>query len=55
MMNGVLMQAGWDVLSVPARARREFNEAMVRFYDQADGREMGDLWLRYAPDTYRAS
>ncbi len=55
MMNGVLMQAGLDALSVPARARREFNEAMLRFYDRADGREMGDLLLSYAPDSYRSS
>lgn len=49
MTNGVLMQAGLDAIGVPARARRAFNKAMVRLHDQPDGREMGDLWLGYAP------
>ena len=40
MMNGVLLGAGEDAISVPARRRLEFNEAMIRFYDSQDGTEM---------------
>ncbi len=54
MMNGGLLSAGFDVISVPARARQEFNEAMLRSYDTADGREMGTLLMQYAPESYRA-
>ena len=40
MMNGILLSAGEDAISVPARRRLEFNEAMIRFYDSCDGTEM---------------
>ena len=40
MMNGVLLGAGEDAISVPARRRLKFNEAMIRFYDSQDGTEM---------------
>ncbi len=40
MMNGMLLSAGEDAISVPARRRLEFNEAMIRFYDGRDGTEM---------------
>ena len=40
MMNGILLSAGVDAISVPARRRLEFNEAMIRFYDSRDGTEM---------------
>ena len=40
MMNGALLTAGYDAISVPARRRLEFNEAMIRFYDGLDGTEM---------------
>ena len=40
MMNGLLLSAGEDAISVPARRRLEFNEAMIRFYDTHDGSEM---------------
>ena len=40
MMNGILLGAGEDAISVPARRRLEFNEAMIRFYDSRDGTEM---------------
>jgi Fic family protein len=32
MMNGILMSAGIDAISVPAAKVQEFNEKMVRFY-----------------------
>lgn len=40
MMNGILLSAGEDGISVPARRQLEFNEAMIRFYDSRDGTEM---------------
>lgn len=40
MMNGILLGAGEDAISVPARRRLEFNQAMIRFYDSRDGTEM---------------
>lgn len=40
MMNGILLGAGENAISVPARRRLEFNEAMIRFYDSRDGNEM---------------
>ncbi len=40
MMNGILLAAGEDAISVPARRQLEFNEAMLRFYDSRDGTEM---------------
>lgn len=40
MMNGILLGSGEDAISVPARRRLEFNEAMIRFYDSQDGTEM---------------
>jgi Fic family protein len=40
MMNGILMSAGIDAISVPAAKVQEFNEKMVRFYLNKDGTEM---------------
>jgi Fic family protein len=40
MMNGMLMSAGIDAISVPAAKTQQFNENMVRFYLQKDGTEM---------------
>ena len=40
MMNGILLSAGEDAISVPAGRRLEFNEAMIRFYGSLDGTEM---------------
>ena len=40
MMNGILLGVGEDAISVPARRRLPFNEAMIRFYDTRDGTEM---------------
>ena len=38
LMNGVLLSAGMDAITVPAKRQQEFNEAMTRFYDTADAR-----------------
>lgn len=40
MMNGVLMAAGIDGISVPAKRAQEFNEKMVNFYVSRDATEM---------------
>ena len=40
MMNGILMSAGIDAISVPAAKVQEFNEKMVSFYLNKDATEM---------------
>ena len=40
MMNGELLSAGLDAISVPAGQLLEFNAAMIRFYDSRDATEM---------------
>lgn len=40
MMNGLLLEQGHDIITVPAAKRLAFNEAMIRFYDTSDGAEM---------------
>jgi Fic family protein len=40
MMNGILMSAGIDAVSVPAARVQAFNEKMVRFYLEKDATEM---------------
>lgn len=49
MMNGLLLARGFDVISISARRRLEFNEKMVRFYDSRNGTEMGEFLLSCAP------
>lgn len=50
MMNGILLGAGEDAISVPARRRLEFNEAMIRFYDSRNGTEMMHFMARCSLD-----
>lgn len=45
MMNGILMSAGYDALSIPAAKAQEFNEKMIRFYLSKDGTEMMDFLM----------
>ena len=40
MMNGILLEQGHDIITVPAAKRLAFNEAMIRFYDTGNGTEM---------------
>ena len=40
MMNGQLLNAGHDAISIPARRKQEFNREMIRFYDSRDGGNM---------------
>ncbi len=43
MMNGQLLSAGHDAISIPARRKEEFNREMIRFYDSRDGSNMFTL------------
>jgi prophage maintenance system killer protein len=51
MMNGILMSAGIDAISVPAAKAQEFNENMVRFYLQKDATEMMAFLVDCHPDA----
>lgn len=50
MMNGILMSAGIDAISVPAAKAQEFNEKMVRFYIAKDATEMMHFMVGCHPD-----
>lgn len=51
LMNGILLQSGQDIISVPPSHQPEFNEKMIRFYESADATEMmrllSGLQIRY--------
>ena len=51
MMNGILMSAGIDAISVPAAKANEFNEKMVRFYLNKDATEMMAFLVDCHPDA----
>jgi Fic family protein len=51
MMNGILMSAGADAISVPAARAQEFNENMVQFYLTKDGSEMMRFLLDCHPQS----
>ena len=51
MMNGILMTAGIDAISVPAAKAQEFNENMVRFYLEKDATEMMAFLVDCHPDA----
>jgi prophage maintenance system killer protein len=55
MMNGILMSAGIDAISVPAVKVQQFNESMVRFYLEKDATEMMDFLINCHPDAERIS
>ena len=40
LMNGQLLSAGQDAISISARRKEEFNREMIRFYDSRDGSKM---------------
>jgi prophage maintenance system killer protein len=50
-MNGILMSAGIDAISVPAAKREEFNEKMVQFYLKKDATEMMQFIAGCHPDA----
>lgn len=51
MMNGILMSAGIDAISVPAAEAQAFNENMVRFYLEKDATEMMAFLVNCHPDA----
>lgn len=51
MMNGILMSAGIDAISVPAAKAQEFNENMIRFYLTKDATEMMAFLVNCHPDA----
>jgi prophage maintenance system killer protein len=51
MMNGILMSAGIDAISIPASKAQDFNEKMVRFYKQRDATEMMAFLVECHPDS----
>jgi prophage maintenance system killer protein len=51
MMNGVLMSAGIDAISIPAAKAQDFNEKMVRFYTTKDATEMMAFLVACHPDA----
>lgn len=50
MLNGVLMTAGIDAISVPAARAKEFNEKMVQFYVSRDASEFLQFLVTCHPD-----
>ena len=51
MMNGILMTAGIDAISVPASKAQDFNEKMVRFYKHRDATEMMAFLVECHPES----
>ncbi len=51
MMNGILMSAGIDAISVPAAKAQEFNEKMVRFYLSKNATEMMAFLMHCHPEA----
>lgn len=51
MMNGILMSAGVDAISVPAAKAHAFNDKMVRFYLEKDATEMVAFLVNCHPDA----
>lgn len=43
MMNGVLLNAGYPALNLPAKRKLEFNQLMMEFYDSGDEKPMNQL------------
>jgi prophage maintenance system killer protein len=53
MMNGILMSAGIDAISVPAGKAQQFNEKMVQFYLTKDATPMMAFLIDCHPDAER--
>ncbi|MBO9749720.1 hypothetical protein J7431_21440, partial [Xanthomonas phaseoli pv. dieffenbachiae] len=53
MMNGVLMSAGIDAISVPAAKAQEFNHLMVDFYLTKDASQMMAFLVECHPDAQK--
>lgn len=50
IMNGVLLSSGLSPILVPSKAKLEFNQKMVRFYNTNHSAEMIDFLTRYQID-----
>ena len=51
IMNGVLLSHGYDVITIPAAKKLEFNQKMIRFYDGLDATEMVYFLVHCSLDT----
>ena len=40
MMNGILLNAGYDAISIPYKRQQEFNERMLHYYNTGEKEEM---------------
>jgi Fic family protein len=40
LMNGLLLQSGQDLITIPSSRQLEFNQKMLRFYESAEATEM---------------
>jgi len=40
LMNGILLKAGQDIITIPANKQLEFNQKMIAFYESGDATEM---------------
>jgi len=49
MMNGTLMSAGYDAISIPAARKLEFNTTMVDFYTSRDATDLLDFLASCSP------
>jgi len=43
LMNNILLEAGQDIITLPASVRLEFNARMIEFYESGDGTEVANL------------
>lgn len=43
MMNGILLEAGYPIINVPAKRQKDFNELMLDFYSSGDTSAMNKL------------
>lgn len=53
MMNGILMSAGIDAISIPAARAREFHEKLTQFYLSRNGTEMMEFLASCHPSAQR--
>ena len=47
LMNGILLVAGQDFISIPAIHQREFRQKLIRFYESGNATELMDFLLRF--------
>jgi len=43
LMNGILLNAGQDIITIPAKHQLEFNTKMIRFYESGEATEMMEM------------